>query len=105
MNARELELALKKQRLQFESAALRAQAMQHLRGVQPALQMVDRARSAYAWVRGRPALWVGAAVALAVMRPRVAWRWFRRGWMVWQAANRLSALMPLAASIKTGESM
>lgn len=94
MNARQLELALKKQRLQFRSDLLRSQWQGHARGVAPVLGVADRVRVAYAWLRGHPELLVGAGVAVAVARPRTVWRWLKRGVVVWRllrTGRRLTA--------------
>lgn len=92
MSPREFELALKKQRLQIQSAALRARLGQQAQALQAPLAAVDRVRAGYGWLRERPYILVGAAVALAVMRPRAAWRWVKRGFVWWQAARRLRGL-------------
>ncbi len=102
MTPREVELALKKQRLQIQSAALRARLGQQAQALQAPLAAVDRVRAGYGWLRDRPYIWVGAAVALAVMRPRAAWRWLKRGFFWWQGARRLRGwlerLLPLYLS-------
>lgn len=84
MNARMLELALRKQRLQFQSDALREQWRQHARGLAPAFGAADRLRAGAGWLARHPAVLVGAGVAVAVARPRALWRWIRRGAVAWQ---------------------
>lgn len=84
MNARQLELALKKQRLQFRSDLLRSQWQGHARGVAPVLGVADQVRSGYAWLRRHPEVLVGAGVAVAVARPPTVWRWLKRGVIVWR---------------------
>lgn len=84
MNARLLELALKKQRLQFRSDLLRQEWRAHARGLKPAFVAADRVRAGYLWLRRYPEVVVGAGVAVAVARPRAAWRWLKRGFVAWQ---------------------
>lgn len=102
MSPRELELALKKQRLQIQSAMLRARLTRQAQAFEPAFGALDTVRSAYAWLRARPYIWVGTAVAVGVARPRFIWRWFKRGVVWWQAARRLRGaaerLAPLYAA-------
>jgi hypothetical protein len=84
MNGQLLELALKKQRLQFQSDLLRERWCGHVRGVAPAFGVVDGVRAGAQWLRRHPEVTVGAAVALVVARPRTVWRWLKRGVVVWQ---------------------
>lgn len=83
-----LELALKKQRLQFRSDLLREQWREHMHGLAPAFGAAERVRAGFAWMQGHPALLVGAGVAIAVARPRAVWRWFKRGVLAWQLWRR-----------------
>jgi hypothetical protein len=84
MNSRVLELALKKQRLQFKSDSLREQWCGHARGLAPAFGVADQVRTGYVWLRRHPEVLLGTGVAIAVARPRIAWRWLRRGFVAWQ---------------------
>lgn len=92
MNSVLLEHALKKQRLQFASDALRSDFAHCAAGLAPAFSAADHAVGAARWVRRHPQIVVAAAVALVVARPRRAWLWTRRaflGWQAWQKLNRL----------------
>jgi hypothetical protein len=89
MSPRELELALKKQRLQLQSAALRAHLAQQTRAFEPAAGAVDMVRLGYSFLRGRPYVWVAAAVVLVVAKPSAVWRWLKRGAVWWQAAQQM----------------
>ena len=87
MNAsdvRLMELALKKQRLQFDSGQLRDRLRGHARALPPLCAGVDRVRAAGRWLKERPAIPVAVAVALIVGRPRFVWRWSRRAFAAWQ---------------------
>lgn len=88
MNGRLLELALRKQRLQFQSDLLRARWQDHARGVAPAFGVVDGVRAGAQWLRRHPEVTVGAAIALIVAKPRAVWRWFKRGVVAWQFWRR-----------------
>lgn len=88
--ASEIALALKKQRLQFRSAALRQALAEDLVPLAPVFMTMDRVSEGIAFLKARPQWLVGAVVALAVARPGRLWRWFRRGiglWQVWRRAR------------------
>lgn len=89
MSPRQVELALAKQRLQLRSAALRSEWAGHVAVLHPLCAAGDRLRAGTAWLRAHPELVVATAVARLVARPRRAWRWLRRGVVVWQGWNRL----------------
>ncbi len=87
MNAsdvRLMELALKKQQLQFASEKLRIELQRHARALPPLCSGFDQARAAGHWLKERPAIPVAVAVALIVGRPRFVWRWSRRAFGVWR---------------------
>ena len=93
MNPRQVELALKKQRLQMRSAALRDNLADHARVLQPLFGFADRCLAAGRWLRQNPALPVATLVALLVARPRSLLRWLRRGWFAWKAVGKLRNLL------------
>lgn len=88
MNERLLALALKKQRLQFQSAALRERWAAHARGLQPVCTGIDRICDGFAWLRRYPHVAAAVGVALLAARPRTAWRWARRALVAWQFWRR-----------------
>jgi hypothetical protein len=90
---RDIDLALKKQRLQLQSAALRERAAAHGARLAPVFAGFDRLQAGTAWLRAHPQVLVAAAVALLVARPRNAVRWLRRGLFAWQAWKRLRRLV------------
>ncbi len=87
--SREVELALRKQLLQFKSAALRRDLAQDFSGIAPAFKTVEQVRAGIAWLRIHPQLIAGVAMALLIVRPKAGWRWARRGFFAWQAWRRL----------------
>ncbi len=92
MSQRDIERALKKQRLLMDSAVLREQMAVYGRGVEPVFTVVDVSRQAWAWLKARPAIPVAMAVAVFVARPRFVVRWARRAWLGWKAVERWRAL-------------
>lgn len=86
---KEVELALKKQRLQFKSATLRRDLTEDMKGAAPAFRTVEQVRAGLVWLRAHPQLVVGVAIAVLVVRPTSGWRWARRGVIAWQAWRRL----------------
>lgn len=102
MSPRLVELALKKQRLQMQSAALRAAFADHARAWTPALAAVDRVRLGVAWLRRHPALPVTVLVAALVARPRAVLRLAGRGWLVWGVLKRLRATAEAALALVPG---
>jgi hypothetical protein len=89
MNSDMLTLALKQQRLQLKSAALRAQWIGHAGGLKPLCNGVDRVGQGIRWLQGHPqaliTTGVATGVALLVARPRTLLRWARRSFFAWQA--------------------
>ncbi len=87
MNSSTLELALRKQRLQIAGEALRAEFGACAAGLAPVFSGADSVAEGARWLRRHPEFAVAAGVALAVIRPKRAWRWARRafvGWQVWR---------------------
>lgn len=82
MTPQQLELALKKQRLQMQSAALRQTLAQQASAWKPAFHVADQAQAGWRWLRRHPALPVALLVASLVARPLGVVRWARRGWFV-----------------------
>jgi hypothetical protein len=88
MNAKQLELALKKQRLQIQSDHLREQWQAHAQGVAPALGLADQARTGLRWLRRHPSALIGASIAIAAAKPHLLWRWAKRAFFVWQVVRK-----------------
>jgi hypothetical protein len=87
------ELALKKQRVQFESERLRQRVSNELHGVLPVFEVLDAVGSGIRWLKQRPAIPVGIAVAAIVARPRAIFRWGRRAVVGWQAWRKVRDLL------------
>ena len=81
MDPRQVELALRKQKLQLRAEAQRADITQRLAGIDGALDRVDALRDHLAWAKDKvPVLSVALLVVLAA-RPRLTLRLARRAWV------------------------
>lgn len=90
MSGRAFELAQKKLRLLQRSEALRLTLAGHGRGLMPVAAGVDSIGRGFLWLRRHPHVLIAGAVALLVARPKAAWRWGRRLFLVrelWQSAQ------------------
>ena len=90
MNAKTLELALRKQRILFESAHLREDFTASLHGIAPLFHTIDRLRNGAGWLKRHAPLLIALGVGLFVARPRRPLGWLRRGFFVWQIWRKIS---------------
>ena len=65
-------------------------ALQVNQTLAPAMRVADQLQSGGRWLRGHPALVVGAAAALLVWRPRTILSMAGRGLWLWQTWRRLT---------------
>lgn len=91
MTPKDLEVALRKQRLLMRSSQLRNTFSQQAHVLRPVATTVDKMRAAVAWVRAHPGTVFGTMLAIGFLRPRAALRWGRRGFVAWQMLRRLQA--------------
>ena len=89
MNPKNVELALKRQRLQLQAAAQRVMIMQAIESAAPAFGAAEKVRSGLRWAKAHPEWLAGIGVALLVARPRAFFRWAKRGFFVWRSLRRL----------------
>lgn len=82
------QLAARRERLLVRSATLREHVAIHSAALAPPLAVADMARNTVFWLRCHPLALVSALLAIAVLRPRKAWRWGMRAWSAWQFVNR-----------------
>ena len=88
------ELALKKQLLQQQSAALRRSlAIQSSTALAPAFGVLDRVHQGGRWLAAHPALVAGITLWLFRRRPKGAWAWGSRAWWLWRAWRRFQPLL------------
>ena len=107
MNRRQIDLALRKQKLQMRADAQRTDLTRRLAGIDGALDRVDSLRDNLAWAKDKiPLLSVALLVVLAA-KPKLTLRLAKRAWVGWllvrQArGGRLSALLPTAIPLLRG---
>ena len=107
MDPRQIDLALRKQKLQMRADAQRTDLTRRLAGIDGALDRVDSLRDNLAWAKDKiPLLSVALLVVLAA-KPKLTLRLAKRAWVGWllvrQArGGRLSALLPTAIPLLRG---
>ena len=107
MDSRQIDLALRKQKLQMRADAQRTDLTRRLAGIDGALDRVDSLRDNLAWAKDKvPVLSVALIVVLAA-KPKLTLRLAKRAWVGWllvrQArGGRLSALLPTAIPLLRG---
>lgn len=89
MNDALLELALRKQRLQLRSAALRDELAIHAQALEPLCEAGDRVRDGFRWLGRHPEAVAGITVALLVAKPRAVLRWAQRGFFAWRLSAKV----------------
>jgi hypothetical protein len=93
------QLARRRELLIQRAGQLRLQVVEQWRVVEPALMWADRLQDVWRWLRANPLVVAGAALTVAVWRPRrslglalkvwSAWRMFGRARSIGSAASRL----------------
>lgn len=100
MSPETLRLALRKQRLQMRAALQRDELVNGLQRVEAVLDVIDRSRDRLAWIRERTPVLAGAALLVAIAKPRLAFRIARRAWLGWVVYRKFGLrLAPLAQLI------
>lgn len=88
--SRKLALLAERRRLLIAQAAIQRAALAHdVAPWRPRLALADQGIAAVRYVKNHPALLVGAALALAALRPRRVGTWLQRGWLAWQIGRKL----------------
>ncbi len=93
----QVELALEKQRVQFQIAAQRLAMAQHIEGLKPLFDAADQITAGARWVKHHPEVVAGGVLLAAAVRSgvrRFIWRWGRRtfiAWRLWRDSDRLLA--------------
>lgn len=90
MNRRLAAIEARRARLLERAARERADVTQTLNTWAQPLAFVDSVVGAVRYVVSRPPLLAAAAFALALLRPRRALRWARRGFALWQGYRWLN---------------
>lgn len=86
MSAKLIELAERRTTLVAKAATQRTELSQALEPWREPLAVVDQGMRVARYLKRHPALSIGAAAAMAVLRPRRTLRWLRSGWLVWGIA-------------------
>jgi hypothetical protein len=94
MDRRMVELALRKQRLQFLAEQQRADVMQRLAGIDRVLDAADGLRDNLQWAKEKAPILSVALLLLIAARPRAALRLARRAWFGLLLYKRLRGRMP-----------
>ena len=107
MDSRQIDLALRKQRLQMRADAQRTDLTRRLAGIDGALDRVDSLRDNLAWAKDKIPLLSVALIVVLAAKPRLTLRLAKRAWVGWllvrQArGGRLSALLPTAIPLLRG---
>jgi hypothetical protein len=88
MNPTFVDIALQRGRLIERIATQRSFLGHQMQPVQQALDKVDRTRALVlmggAFVRTHPGTVAAIVAVLALLKPRRAWRWGRRGFIAWR---------------------
>lgn len=96
MNPRLLELATRHGALKARIDAQRLQLTRHAEPLEQALANGDKLVAGIEWLKQHP-LAVGLGVtALVVAKPKRAWRWARRGVVVWRGWRSVKKLLAKA---------
>ena len=101
MDPRQIDLALRKQKLQMRADAQRTDITRRLAGIDGALDRVDSLRDNLAWAKDKVPLLSVALIVVLAAKPKLTLRLAKRAWVGWllvrQArGGRLSALLPTA---------
>ena len=101
MDSRQIDLALRKQKLQMRADAQRTDITRRLAGIDGALDRVDSLRDNLAWAKDKVPLLSVALIVVLAAKPKLTLRLAKRAWVGWllvrQArGGRLSALLPTA---------
>ncbi len=98
MSPRQVELSLRKQRLQIRAARQRESLAADFVALSPIFTTADRVRAGVDYLRRNPHWLVGAAVFVIVARPRAVLRWAQHAFFVWQASLKLRRMLAAVPS-------
>ncbi len=84
MSSSRLEVAVRHGALRARIAAQREDLNKHIAPLETALGGADKALAGVDWLKHHPAAVVAAVAVLVVASPKRAWRWTKRGFVVWR---------------------
>ena len=83
------ELLARQQALRLRSAQLRLSLKEQTQVLQRPLALADSAQTGLYWLYRHPAVPIGAAALLLVLRPKQALVWAGRAWQTWEGYQRV----------------
>lgn len=86
-----LVLAARRGELTARIAAQRGILGRQLRPLAAVLSTGDKVAAAGGWLKRHPGAVAAAAAVLAILRPRRAWHWAKRGLFLWRGWQALRA--------------
>jgi membrane protein required for beta-lactamase induction len=84
MQGRALDLAQRHGALRARIDAQRVELARHAWPVEAGLAGADRVRDGIDWLRAHPEAVLAATATIVVVSPGRAWRWGKRGYLVWR---------------------
>ena len=95
LSGRALELAHRHGVLRARIDAQRAALARNIWPVESALAGADRVREGIDWLKAHPEAVVAVTATVVVVSPKRAWRWGKRGYVLWRGwqAVRKSLLL------------
>ena len=93
MSASRLEVATRHGALRARIAAQRDELTQHVAPLETALGGADKTLAGVDWLKHHPAAVVTAVAVLVVVSPKRAWRWGKRGFLVWRGVRTVRNLL------------
>ena len=85
MSASRLEVAVRHGALRARIAAQREDIARHAVPLENALGGADKALAGVDWLKHYPAAVAAVAAVLVIVNPKRAWRWSKRGFIVWRS--------------------
>jgi hypothetical protein len=84
MNEKALTLAMRHGALKARIGEQRRTLSDHVQPLEVALARGDAALQGVNWLKHHPAAIAVAVAAVVIFRPKAAWRWTKRGLVVWR---------------------
>ena len=94
MNANLLELAHRHGALKARIEAQREALARHAEPLEAACSLADKAVAGVDWMKENPVAVGSVVVVLAILKPSRAWRWGKRGLLVWRGWQKLKNSLP-----------
>jgi hypothetical protein len=89
MNAKLLEIALRRERLIAQAAQQRTVLVQSVQPLRAPLALADQGLVGLRYLKRHPAWVVGGVAVIVILRPRAVGKWLARVWLAWKMVRRL----------------